>query len=289
MNLQAIPAARAQAWCALATLLSLTAYTLWPDSRGAALQLLCLIPIGAMLVMGPHDLLLVCAVSLGLLIITLVALAILPLEGIQFDWTHDGIDAMMVCLILPLLGYFAYRYSQRRQAMVEQRQALNDTLGAMQAMSARDALTGLLNQQHMSASLHQEFKRAQRANAPMSLALIDPDHLRAYNEQHGHDAGDQWLTRFAQMLPLTLRENEVVARWEGATFMVIFTDTPLEQASIGMSRLRQQIGASELGQGFSAGLVSRRETDSLDDMLARVQQALQQAKGDGRDRTTALR
>ncbi len=288
MNLQAIPAARAQAWCALATLLALTAYTLWPDSRGAALQLLCLIPLGAMLVLGPHDVLLVCAVSLGLLVVTLIALAILPLQGIAFDGLHDGIDAAMVCLILPVLSYFAYRYAQRRQGMIEHQQALSDTLGAMQAMSARDALTGLLNQQHMTQSLQQEFKRAQRAKAPMSLALIDPDHLRAYNEQHGHDAGDQWLSRFAQMLPPALRENEVVARWESATFMVIFTDTPLEQASIGMARLRQQVHASDLGLGFCAGLVSRRDTDTLDDLLARAQQALQQAKREGRDRTQAL-
>lgn len=277
-------AAKAQALCAATTVLALLAYAVWPDGRGAALQLLCLIPVAAMLVLKPHDMLIVSTLGLGLLVITLVALSVLPQEGLHFDPMQDGLSGLMVCLILPLVAAFAYRHTQRRESMAEHRQALSEALDATKAMAARDPLSGLLNQQHMSNSLNQEFKRAQRANAPMSIALLDLDHLRAYNEQHGHEAGDQILCRLADQLSQAFRENEVVARWSGAAFMVIFTDSHLEQATVGMERLRQAVASSQLGLSFSAAVVCRREGDRLDDLLGRAQANLQRAKVQGRDR-----
>jgi diguanylate cyclase (GGDEF)-like protein len=282
-KVESFPAQQAQMVLLLASLLTLVLYALWPDARSASLQLLCLIPVVGMLVLKPNDLILSGALTLGLLVITLLSLWLLPL-GAPFDLIQDGLSGLMVCLMLPMLVGFAYRYALRREAMGQHHQELTETLGKMQQMAARDSMTGLHNQQHMSEALNQEFKRAQRAGTPLSIALLDLDHLRTYNEQQGHEAGDQLMCRFAQQLAEAFRENEIVARWSGGTFMVVFTDSQLEQAGAALERLRQTQIDQGLGLTFSGSLVGRREGDRLDDLFNRAQTSLQRAKAQGRDR-----
>jgi diguanylate cyclase (GGDEF)-like protein len=282
-KVESLSAQQAQMVSMLTSLLIMVLYALWPDARAASLQLLCLVPVVGMLVLKPTDLLLSGAMSLALLAITLLMLWLLPLSG-PFDPMQDGLSGLLVCLMLPILVGFGYRYALRREAMGEHRQALTDTLGKMQQMAARDAMTGLHNQQHMSEALNQEFKRAQRAGTPLSIALLDLDHLRSYNEQQGHEAGDQLMCRFAQQLAEAFRENEIVARWSGGTFMVVFTDSQLEQAGAALERLRQSQIDQGLGLTFSASLVGRREGDRLDDLFNRAHTSLHRAKAQGRDR-----
>lgn len=270
---------------ALASVALLALYVLWPDGRGASLQLLCLIPLLGMFLLSPHDLLITGGLSQGLLLIVVLALWLVPpLSSLSWSPMHDGLPALMVSLILPLIITFAYRHAQRREQVAEHRLALQETHDKMKIMAAKDPLTDLPNQQHMSLALTQEFKRAERAGTPMSLAWLDLDHLGAYNEQHGHEAGDQVICRFAQQLQDAFRENEVVARWSGAAFLVIFTDSHLEQATAGLERLRETVAAQHLGLSFSAALVTRRDGDRLDDLIGRAQTSLQRAKGQGRDR-----
>ncbi len=277
--------AQAEILSALASLALLALYVVWPDGRGATLQLLCLIPLLGMFLLSPHDLLITGGLSLGLLLIVLLALWVVPPLGmLSWDPMHDGMPALMASLILPLITTFAYRHAQRREQVAEQRLALQEAHDKMKIMAAKDPLTGLANQQQMSLALNQEFKRAQRASTPMSLAWLDLDHLGAYNDQHGHEAGDQLLCRFAQQLQDAFRENEVVARWSGAAFMVIFTDSHLEQATAGLERLRETVAEQQLGLSFSAALVTRRDGDRLDDLIGRAQTSLQRAKAQGRDR-----
>jgi len=151
--------------------------------------------------------------------------------------------------------------------------------------AATDPLTGLLNRRTVEDRAHELL----RQRIPFALSIGDLDHFKALNDTHGHDAGDRALRLFARTLQTTLRDDDVVARFGGEEFVILFPGRTMAEAAAALERVREHlalaIGAGPV-PGFTAsfGVSHCDDWANLDEMLRAADNALFRAKREGRDR-----
>jgi diguanylate cyclase (GGDEF)-like protein len=141
--------------------------------------------------------------------------------------------------------------------------------------------------------MDQELLRSLRHHHDFCIAVVDLDHFKRVNDEHGHAAGDTVLRAFAQAGQAAMRATDVLARWGGEEFLVLLPDTAMPPALAGMERLRQHVAALEVDVGsahkvsvtVSIGLTGHRHGDTLAQTLERADRLLYQAKAEGRNRT----
>jgi diguanylate cyclase (GGDEF)-like protein len=171
---------------------------------------------------------------------------------------------------------------------------LRRTLAQVEALSVRDALTGVYNRRHFDDVAAVEAGRARRGTIQMGLALVDVDHFKAFNDRYGHHGGDEALRAVARALQSSLRRaGDQVFRIGGEEFAVLAdVQTPAQMETLG-ERLREAVRAldlrheaSPLGRvTISIGLTVVAAADWVDKDTAyrRADDALYRAKADGRD------
>jgi diguanylate cyclase (GGDEF)-like protein/PAS domain S-box-containing protein len=153
-------------------------------------------------------------------------------------------------------------------------------LGKVKELAIRDLLTGLSNRRALEELLPREMARARRSRAPLCLAIVDIDHFKAYNDTHGHLAGDEVLRACARTWDEALRGEDTLVRFGGEEFLVLLPETGSEEAAEVLERLRER---TPMGQTCSAGLACWDFVESFDQLLARADAALYLAKAGGRD------
>lgn len=168
-----------------------------------------------------------------------------------------------------------------RKANQEERERL---MAEVELLARSDALTGLPNRRALDDQLPREMARALRMETPLCLAIIDIDHFKSYNDTHGHLAGDAVLRDCARAWDGELRGEDTIVRFGGEEFLVILPNCDQGDATEIVERLR---GATPDGQTCSAGLARWVAGESVDDLVARADKALYEAKESGRDRLVA--
>ena len=153
-------------------------------------------------------------------------------------------------------------------------------LGEVQDMARQDALTGLPNRRCLHELMPREMARARRRESPLCLAIVDIDYFKAYNDTHGHLAGDEVLRACAREWDTALRGEDTLVRFGGEEFLVLLPDTEPDQAAEIVDRLRQR---TPMEQTCSAGLALWDQVETIDDLLRRADEALYLAKAGGRD------
>jgi diguanylate cyclase (GGDEF)-like protein/PAS domain S-box-containing protein len=155
-----------------------------------------------------------------------------------------------------------------------------ELLGKVQEMAAHDPLTGLPNRRTLEEQLPREMARCRRTESPLCVAIIDIDHFKAYNDTHGHLAGDEVLRECARAWDGALRGEDTIVRFGGEEFLVLLPGTAPGEAAEVVERLRER---TPRDQTCSAGLACWDFVESVDDLLGRADAALSLAKAGGRD------
>jgi diguanylate cyclase (GGDEF)-like protein len=156
-----------------------------------------------------------------------------------------------------------------------------DRFSTVASLAASDPLTGLPNRRRWDEEAARMVARAERTGEPLTIALLDLDRFKAYNDAHGHQAGDRMLKEAAAAWREQLRAGDLLARWGGEEFAVALPGATAEQAAPVLERLR---AATPDGETTSAGAGSFTPGASLAELVERADQALYAAKAAGRDR-----
>lgn len=177
-------------------------------------------------------------------------------------------------------------------------QELREARDRLEILATRDALTGLLNRKAITERAEAELNRASRKQHPLSLVMLDIDHFRGVNDQHGHLIGDQALRLVADAVRSSVRSYDYVGRWGGEEFLIVLPHATLAQAHKLAERMRSRIADVSLllengtWQTLSGSLgvveAAPGEPVLLDTLLQRVDGALRLAKLQGRDRVQAF-
>ena len=146
-----------------------------------------------------------------------------------------------------------------------------------------DQLTGLPNRRFMETRLDDAVTAAERYGRSLSVAMIDIDFFKKYNDTKGHAAGDRILANVGALIRKEIREADFAARYGGEEFLVILAETEKCGACIGVERIRRTI-EQKAGVTISIGVTSYRSGLAVSQMLKEADDALYQAKINGRNR-----
>lgn len=159
--------------------------------------------------------------------------------------------------------------------------------------ATRDGLTRLYNKKYFLETLHKEFSYCLRHRLPLSLVMFDVDHFKKINDVYGHPAGDYVLTRIAQRVSETVRNEDVLARYGGEEFALMLRESPEEDALVCAERCRQAVDRSEFIFGgtpikvsISLGVATLLDSDftQAEELIAVADKYLYRAKRAGRNR-----
>lgn len=265
-------------------------YAVVGPARGAVLLLLALVLAFGMFTLTPRQ-----TLAVGGFAITMLALAmamLVQLDPQRFPPQLEVIQFGLAVSVLPTMSLVAKQVSELRERLLKQRRELHEALTRVQELATRDSLTGLINRRHMQELLDLEVKREERSGSLFCVALIDLDHFKRVNDAHGHHVGDEVLCGFVQAAGEVLRQADIMARWGGEEFLILFPETKSDQALAGLERLREHVAGyavsasvPELRITLSAGLAEHAPGQNLRHTLERADHALYDAKGSGRNRT----
>lgn len=189
------------------------------------------------------------------------------------NWAED-INSLVVIAGLTGIGTLSLTLNQTRIANRHKSDAMTDPL------------TGLLNRRALLDS------KIDLVPAGTAVIMMDLDHFKAINDQFGHDAGDQVLKAFAELVRLNIRTHDLAARMGGEEFCLVLSDSSPKAAASVAERIRSQIEAMTVSTSFgpiqatiSAGICVRStERETLQALLNRADEALYEAKASGRNR-----
>lgn len=176
---------------------------------------------------------------------------------------------------------------------ITQSAAAIERICALEAEAYLDALTGVPNRRYFESALNTRFAELRRDKLHFGLIMIDVDHFKRFNDEHGHKIGDEVLTLVARTLAHACRVYDMVARWGGEEFTVLAGHGVAAEVLSLANRLRALVENSTLEHGgrvlhvtISLGATLARAEDDAASLLTRADQLLYQSKANGRNRVT---
>lgn len=230
-------------------------------------------------------------------------------EGQEVD--PEGPVENMIHLIEPidhqetlygLLGIFVradQELTEQHKVMLQQQAQVmaraEYQLASIRHTAWRDALTGVFNRRGLEAELYRCWMDSQRGRTPMAVVLTDLDHFKNINDKLGHKAGDRVLQEFVRVAQNVVRASDIVARYGGDEVLVILSHAGANEALAFSERLRETVaehlfcpdlqGGLHLNASMGVAVMHPEDTqDTLDDLMARADSRLLEAKRQGRNR-----
>jgi diguanylate cyclase (GGDEF)-like protein len=164
-------------------------------------------------------------------------------------------------------------------------------------MAIRDGLTRCYNHKYFRSRLGQEIFRCRRYKNDLAIAFLDVEHFRDVNDTHGHPTGDSVLSRLGSLIMASVRGTDVVARYSGDEFGLLFIETSTKEANVMATRLLERIAlrTQELSRErdandqppipvtVSVGVTGLLPDDTMESLVKRADVALYEAKASGRN------
>jgi diguanylate cyclase (GGDEF)-like protein len=193
-------------------------------------------------------------------------------------------------LILPILfiGLPQYPVTEWRRAIIwvsivpVMGHAIRELVERVERMARTDSLTGALNRRAWDDEVDRSICRARRLSEPVTLALLDIDHFKTYNDTRGHLAGDELLRATVGAWQTSVRCTDLIARYGGEEFAILMPSTDISAADITITRL---LGCVPELQTVSAGIAEWDGNETATNLMRRADSAMYRAKHNGRNQT----
>ncbi len=168
------------------------------------------------------------------------------------------------------------------------REDLEEKNVKLKEMAYRDGLTGLYNHKYIMGRLIEEHERAERYNHPLSVAMLDIDYFKKVNDVYGHPIGDEVLIEVSKILKQIVRQSDIVGRYGGEEFIIVFPECTLEQAYEACEHIRskiEQFRFEYLDYKLTiSGGVSEFDGQTTSEIISQSDKKLYDAKENGRNR-----
>jgi diguanylate cyclase (GGDEF)-like protein len=179
---------------------------------------------------------------------------------------------MLLAVLAAGIGFAVMHLIQRVARLVH----------TLEDLARRDELTGLPNKRAWQELFERELAISRRSGEPLTVALVDLDSFKTYNDEHGHLAGDRLLSEAASAWRGALRETDVLARWGGDEFGLLLPGCTHSAGQLLIDRM----GAAFPEARFSAGIVEWDRRASTEELLDGADVALYRSKRANRDPVT---
>lgn len=210
---------------------------------------------------------------------------------------------LLVLSLFLFLFYFFYKLRTRsiqrdkeklERIVNDKTKELQERLKELYVMSTTDFLTKVFNRGHFEKLLQEEIKRAKKENATFGLAILDLDHFKDLNDEFGHSKGDEVLVEFGKILRNSFRMSDVVARYGGDEFVILFTSTEPEGCIARLKGLMKDIKGfvyesedKKIQLSLSIGVVfitfAENKVLDIQSITKKADKAMYEAKSKGRD------
>lgn len=174
---------------------------------------------------------------------------------------------------------------------------LDDCLKLLREETSKDGLTGLVNRKQLDLVLDETIAKARTASEPFCVMVIDVDHFKAFNDTHGHVAGDSALRYVASCIKSNIKGQDTAGRYGGEEFAVVLPSTTIEHAMSLAERIRHLINARHLAKkatgesmgriSVSIGVTECTGEENPDDCYERADQCMYAAKEAGRNQVSS--
>lgn len=217
--------------------------------------------------------------------VTLMPLAI---TYFQFGDEIRVLIGAMTVLYAAALATSGRMYNHYLRYAYELTARLNEANRDLDHLSRHDPLSGLKNRATLESALHHELERSARYGSQCALIMLDIDHFKRINDNHGHEVGDRVIVAVGERIAAECRRTDQAARWGGEEFMLLLPETSLMGAQTIAERLRQRIAAAEFDNvgpvTASLGVAVSSTGEQPSALLKRLDDALYAAKQNGRNR-----
>jgi len=226
-------------------------------------------------------------------LLTVLSLGVLWCANGLSPWPYTSNALTTFSLALGFLAVFFHLYVDRSQSYYTR---LRETNHQLLELATHDPLTSLLNTRAFSAQANRLLAMAERQQQVCAMLFLDLDHFKRINDSYGHATGDVVLRAVAQALAAQLRESDVLGRVGGEEFAIFLPNTGLLGAVKLAESLRQRVEALPLNVGsegtlnvtISVGVAAQpARTGGLEAMQVQADEAMYQAKAQGRNRVVA--
>ena len=214
----------------------------------------------------------------------------IPYKAIESQISFNRYAIIGLCL-LTLVVFLIYAYLMHRHLIGK----IEEAQQALKEISITDELTGLKNRRFLMSRLQEEFARSRRHGSLLGILMLDIDHFKNVNDTFGHPFGDKVLKNVAQIISGLVRDYDVAGRYGGEEFLVVVAETTNEGLSSLAERIRRDIETmvtedqrASMRVTISIGISLLADNDNIETLLKKADDALYQAKKEGRNRTCCI-
>jgi diguanylate cyclase len=212
-------------------------------------------------------------------------------HGVRLSFTVEWLQWLIFSVTAAAFCVTGAGINALRSRLSGKNEELGKALEQVREMAIRDELTGLFNRRHIMEILQQQQALADSGDYRFCLCYLDLDHFKPINDTYGHGVGDQVLRRFARLVHDSLRDADYTGRLGGEEFVLVLSQTGLEEAWQVAERLRarlQEQSFADLHENLkvtvSIGVSEYRMGEHIDDAINRADSCLYRAKETGRNR-----
>jgi diguanylate cyclase (GGDEF)-like protein len=177
--------------------------------------------------------------------------------------------------------------------MMEYKKIVDDKNKELERLATTDKLTGAYNRVKFEEIIEKEIERIRRYRLPFSLIMFDIDRFKEANDHYGHIVGDYVLTMIADIVKGNIRTLDYFVRWGGDEFVIIVPECTCDEACSLAEKIRKIVEDyrfDKVGKvTISSGIVEALESDTEDTLLKRADNAMYVAKGEGGNRSKAVK
>lgn len=231
----------------------------------------------------------VLAILLGMLVLALFLQT--PLQPPQIDM-ETYLTVMNITLVILNLAYVGHAFENAAEDAEAELLRANRRL---MNLAATDPVTNLTNRRNMMLRIEQEKEKIDRGGKPFSLIMVDIDNFKHVNDEFGHDGGDFVLIGLAEMISVSIRKQDQVARWGGDEFLVMLPETDLEGGRVVAEKIRQRVlrtpfvyHEKDIPVTLTFGVGLCDSNNGIGSCIRKADQALYFGKQSGKNRVTTF-